>query len=1333
MATHAFHRPARRFPQSVPAEPLKVAPPPTLQPPTGGVTKMLLSCLPMLGMVAMMSMIFFFPTPLIMKVAMGAGCGLMVVGGIAANSIKGREERTKRKSEATRYNAYLDQQNEKLAKAATVQRAGLDRVHPHLGELIGLATNRTNLWERRKDHPDFLHARVGTGSVPLAVPAVMDANNNPLTEFEPELHKAATSLVEQYTVLPEAPFALELQTTSSLAIIGDEPITHGVARALLCQMATAHAPADLTIAAYFPEADTAEWEWMKWLPHTQDTSVRSNGTGPRCLLVNTPQALATILSEVVQQRQAASARAKSDTAGKVSAPHLVLLVDGFTPRSELAGIVDLNTLLVKGKEFQTTTIALVKDRQDEPTHVSSRLELDAKGEFRFQSTASDAKPPITGKADQLDRESAETIARSLAPLRLREDREGSATAVSGNLFSLLGVTGPDAVDPARSWKPRSADKVMQVPLGIRADGEPLILDLKESAVGGMGPHGLVVGATGSGKSELLRTFVTGLAVNHSPDILSFVFVDFKGGAAFADLAELPHVAGMITNLQGDLSRVDRMYSALVGEQARRQSLLRDAGNVDGIKEYQALYTRHPEMEPMPYLVIVVDEFGELLVARPDFLDLFSAIGRVGRSLGMHLLLASQRLEEGKIRGLEGHLRYRICLRTFSAADSQAVLGTADAYHLPSNPGAGYFKVDTTIYHRFQTAHVSAPYTGSKAVARSKTPATVISEFTGILAPQTAAATIAKPADGGDGPTEMEMAIRRLRERSRGLMRPVHQVWLPPLGTHVSLGDTINLATQVMSVDISQPRPFGLLRSVVGVLDIPEQQTQVPLMLDFSGSNGHIALAGAPQSGKSTFLRTLISSFALTHSPEDVQFYCIDLGGGSLHSLESLPHVGAVCGKLEKDRIRRLVREMFATVEERELSFRRNNIDSIATFRRRRLAGELPGDMATDVFLVIDNWGALRADFEEIDFELAPLIANGLGYGVHMILTTNRWADVRAQLKDNIGSRLEFRLNDPSESEMPRNAAKSLPMGIAGRGLNQQALHFQIATPSLESGDSPMNAQDTLDLTVKSATQRWQDFPPAPPIRLLPSVVHAAELPDPKTLTQPGVPLGIDEFRLQPLNIDLFAGEPHFLIIGDSESGKSNLIRLWMEQLMRRYTPQEVQFVLVDYRRALLDAGSNEYLYRYAATPNLATEALNELHMELVSRLPGADVTREQLVTRSWWSGPEYVIFVDDYDLVVSPSGNPIAAMTDLLPQGRDVGMHLVLSRRVGGIARSAFEAVYQRVRELGTPGLVMNGDPAEGPILGTQKATLLPPGRGYLVRRGERTLLLQTALSDQSH
>ena len=207
---------------------------------------------------------------------------------------------------------------------------------------------------------------------------------------------------------------------------------------------------------------------------------------------------------------------------------------------------------------------------------------------------------------------------------------------------------------------------------MTASGDPLVLDLKEAAEHGVGPHGLVIGATGSGKSELLRTVVAGLAATHPPEQLAFVLVDFKGGAAFADLARLPQVAGLITNLQSDLSMVGRAMAALQGELARRQRLLHLAGNQPDLRAYAARRAADPRLEPLPSLLVVVDEFGELLAARPEFLDLFIAIGRVGRSLGMHLLLASQRLDEGHLRGLDSHLRFRICLRTFSAAESSDV-------------------------------------------------------------------------------------------------------------------------------------------------------------------------------------------------------------------------------------------------------------------------------------------------------------------------------------------------------------------------------------------------------------------------------------------------------------------------------------------------------------------------------------------------------------------------------------------------------------------------------------------------------------------------------------
>ena len=269
------------------------------------------------------------------------------------------------------------------------------------------------------------------------------------------------------------------------------------------------------------------------------------------------------------------------------------------------------------------------------------------------------------------------------------------------------------------------------------EGQPVELDIKESAQGGMGPHGLCIGATGSGKSELLRTLVLGLALAQSSEVLNFVLVDFKGGATFLGLDSLNHVSAVITNLEDELPLVDRMYDALHGEMVRRQELLRAAGNYASLRDYERDRERGVKLTPLPTLFVVLDEFSELLSAKPDFIDLFVMIGRLGRSLGVHLLLASQRLEEGKLRGLDTHLSYRVGLRTFSAMESRVVLGVPDAYELPSQPGNGYLKFDTTGMTRFKAAYVSGPVSGdAKTIEqRSRVRHQIVPYSASYIAPQ----------------------------------------------------------------------------------------------------------------------------------------------------------------------------------------------------------------------------------------------------------------------------------------------------------------------------------------------------------------------------------------------------------------------------------------------------------------------------------------------------------------------------------------------------------------------------------------------------------------------
>ncbi|HZA80408.1 MAG TPA: FtsK/SpoIIIE domain-containing protein, partial [Actinomycetes bacterium] len=698
---------------------------------------------------------------------------------------------------------------------------------------------------------------------------------------------------------------------------------------------------------------------------------------------------------------------------------------GLGPAAGTAHSV-VEELLDRAAAVGVTVVWLARDGAGEPSELAVRARIDDRGRARLEETGPGGRLVDGILPDAGGLALCETIARRLAPLRL--DHRPAAAARHGppRLLDLLGLGGGQA-DPAAVRRPRPRSALLQVPIGARVDGQPLVLDLKEAADGGIGPHGLVVGATGSGKSELLRTVVAGLAATHPPDQLALVLVDFKGGAAFAPLASLPQVAGVITNLQADLSMVDRAMAALAGEQARRQGILHRAGNLPDLRAYAAAREATPGLEPLPHLLIVVDELGELLTARPELLDVFAGIGRVGRSLGMHLLLASQRLDEGRLHGLDSHLRYRICLRTFSAAESAAVLGTPDAFHLPPAPGTALLKVDASPPLRFTTALIP---TGPSPPAASPTPPGHRSRPTGTHPGlRVVTFTPTRPASRPPGPASARPAaaapptdpppppprtgvpgdLAVLVGSLTGAGGQVHQVWLPPLAATIPLDGLLGTAGQ------------GWLRVPIGVVDRPADQVQEPLLLDLSGSAGHVAVVGAPRTGKSTLLCTILAALAATHEPEAVQAYAVDLGGGLLHRLGELPHVGAVVGAREPERALRLVRELRRVVADRERRFRELGVDSMASWHGLRRAG-LELDGYGEVILVVDNWGALTRELPDLEPDIAGLATTGLHYGVHLVLAANRWAELRPGLRDNLGGRLELRLNDPLESDFGRVAA-----------------------------------------------------------------------------------------------------------------------------------------------------------------------------------------------------------------------------------------------------------------------------------------------------------------------
>jgi DNA segregation ATPase FtsK/SpoIIIE, S-DNA-T family len=890
------------------------------------------------------------------------------------------------------------------------------------------------------------------------------------------------------------------------------------------------------------------------------------------------------------------------------------------------------------------------------------------------------------------------------PLDILSPASAAAAALeSPGLLELLSVEDRGGlVDATDHWHTIDSEGFLRVPIGVDPDMRPIYLDLKESALAGMGPHGLMVGATGSGKSELLRTLVCALALMHSPEVLSFVLVDFKGGASFASYATLPHVAGVVTNLADDLALVDRILAALGGEQKRRQEMLAKAGNLGNVREYRALYRAGklpPELadQPMPELLLVVDEFAELLDTEPAFIDFFLTIGRVGRSLGIHLLLASQRLEEGKLRGLDTYLSYRLSLRTFSASESRTVLGVPDAYSLPQAPGGGYLKVGTTSFERFQASYVSG-------------------------------------ADA-DGVSVMGKIIDRLT----GAAEVAHQIWLPPLGGEMPLD-------MLMGGFVNDPdRGFaaagwpatGALAIPVGMADEPSRQRQLALAIDFAGAQGNLAIAGAPQSGKSLLLRTMILSLAVTHTPEEVQIYGVDFGGGGLESLSALPHVGTIASRLDTDLVRRVIGHIESTLTEREALFRQHGIDSVQTFRQMRADGELPEEAGGDVFFFLDGWAAFKERFEMLEGTIADLASRGLGYGVHVIVTMNRWMEMRASVLDSIGGRLELRLNSAMDSMIDRKKAAVIKSGQPGRGLHPSTLMFQVCLPRLDGKDTTESLSAATKIAVDHIASRWEGYA-APEVKLLPTAISLGELTaldaaGDGSASGPGVLVGMKEKGMSPWRLDLSGAEPHFTIYGDSESGKTTFLETWLTSLCAEYGPNDVQVVMIDYRRTLLGVVPPTHLRGYGASEPAAQELVAAAVEEAKSRLPGIDVTSQQLRERSWWSGPDLYVVVDDYDLIVSPSSNPVAPLLTLLAQGRDVGLHLVTARRVGGASKMAYEAITARVREVSPSGIILSGDREEGQLLGGVRASEQPPGRGVLVTRRTSPMLVQVGYSGESN
>jgi S-DNA-T family DNA segregation ATPase FtsK/SpoIIIE len=764
----------------------------------------------------------------------------------------------RRRARRRRYLDYLEECRETLRDAERELRDRATHLAPPVRRLLHIVSDPARLWERRRSDADFLRVRLGTAVLPVREIRIRD-DGTPSGVTDPVALAAAHALIRRFDRAPGLPLEVDLDRAGDVSIVGrDRADVLAVARAVVMQTAVFHAPDDVTLAVLIRSELETDWAWARWLPHLLDRR-HAGPDGPQPLLVLDARTLDAVLGDDLAERaiRAGTGNGRADARAR---PRLLVVDDahGRPARSLPTG----RELALSG--LGITVVHLLSDAHHEPRGVAHRITV-AGSSIAVASTVRGSSFMTHGVAEDVSAPLLEGMARRLAPLRLTPDTAWLGTAPA-DAASVLGMSDPDAVG---RWRARRETDVLRVPIGLDPTGRPVLLDLKDPA----GPHGICMGAPGSGKSELLRTLVLALVTTHPPDQLSVLLVHGTGEKTFAPFAGLPHVTGIIDDLAANPSLMTRLRICLESELRRR-----DAADAP------------------PHLLVVVDDAGNLLTTRPEFAGLMRRIGRTRR---VHLLMSAE--HQAVPSDTKDLFSYRIVLRMLSEEDSRSALGSPDACYLPPRPGSGFLAAggDPT---RFTALHVSAPLVEESEMDPRIGLVRPMPRF-GLPPSTTATEDLVVPTPT-TGPTLLTTTAARLV----GTGDAVRPIWLRPLAPAVTLdevGDVRNAHGTRLAGGPSVP---------LGLLDDPAGPSQAPWLVDLTG---HLLVLGGPASGKTTALRTLALGVATTRSPAEVGIYGVDLCGIGMRALLGVPHVRSVAVRADREQLRGVVDEVHRTLIGRE--------------------------------------------------------------------------------------------------------------------------------------------------------------------------------------------------------------------------------------------------------------------------------------------------------------------------------------------------------------------------------------------------------------------------------
>lgn len=1072
------------------------------------------------------------------------------------------------KNRVTDYEKLLDNKRNKLVALTNQEKDNLYHNHLDFSSMIHTVVGRERrLWERSYFHQDFLQTKVGMGDQELSVAISVPTIDESAAEKD-ELVEKAHKLKKEFSIIENVPITIDLIKNNVVSLLGHQGQVDNIIRTMITQITTNHSYEEVKLVFVFKDSDLGKWEWVKWLPHVWDSSrqlryIATTKEDAKHMLTN--------INEVIKERLSEE---KKNAMEVINLPHYVFFI---ADRDIILNNQIVSQLIAPKEGIGISTVFALSDTDWVPQRCSCEIKVDhLKGELIRDGVRNKIQ---LFESEDISLEKVTAFAREIAPIRIKNMASSIGMPSHVSLFDVLGIKDLKDYNLENKWKTNKAYESLKTPIGMKMGNEIFNFDIHEKE---HGPHGLVAGTTGSGKSETLLAYLVSLAMNYHPHYVGFIIIDYKGGGMINDIERLPHLMGSITNL--DDNEIQRSLLSLKSELKRRQRLF-DKFKINHIDAYQKLFKDKIADEALPHLLLIVDEFAELKADQPEFMKELISAARIGRSLGLHLILATQKPSGVVDDQIWSNSKFKICLKVSTPEDSREVLKKSDASYI-TLPGRAYIQVgNDELFELFQSAYGGVEYKEQENIVEEPTVYSV--ELNGRRT------QIYPKSLGFIEKTNKKTQLKKLvsfidQETTRQEIVRLESPWKPALHEKYSLANALSEEELIANKED--------YRIHIGRYDNPGEQEQGSFYLDLTKS-GSIGIQGNAAMGKTTILESIAMYIIQSYTPDEINLYMIDFASRILTIFKDAPHVGGVILNEETDRLERLLGHLGASLKSRKNEFTNQGVTNIKAYNaigKHKLAA---------IVVLIDNISYLK-EIEDKNYEASftSLIREGMNYGIYFIVTVGGGMTLSYKVASAIPSNIALHLNDKSEyTSLFGTSTGIVPKKVPGRGIaifNSKIVEFQGYLP--EHGSLEHEITTNIKEKINEISKRYEN----------PDVVEIASLSDALLLSEylilaevntkePSMPLniGLEISKLTPATIHLndFGG---FVLTGDRKTGITNGISMLIKNMIHNYNDLVEIFVLDNFLNELAVYKDTCTCF---ATPNLEDEEIERIKASIADK------------------------------------------------------------------------------------------------------------------------------------